>query len=229
MTSCGPSRNYFYWEPHCYDIPVCWTMRSVFDTLDGIDILTADIQAVVPDLQRLDTLLPQMVALDAGEHPRHGEHAELHADHVSDPEGHAGSGLGHAGQRHGDGGGVRRRAATTTRSTCRRRPSRTRTSSAGWRTSSHPTESRCGSSSVTRATRPPRGHRARRPDQAGRQGSHQGHPAGGFQDLPGRHRGHLQGHARRRAVGSADRRNCRRCTDFRDHAADHPRRWWRRR
>src|SRR3546814_18671399 len=58
-----PLRNYFYWEPHCYDIPVCWTMRSVFDTLDGIDILTADIQELVPDLQRLDTLLPQMVAL----------------------------------------------------------------------------------------------------------------------------------------------------------------------
>ena len=32
-----PIRNYFYWEPHCYDIPVCWTMRSLFDALDGID------------------------------------------------------------------------------------------------------------------------------------------------------------------------------------------------
>ena len=32
-----PIRNYFYWEPHCFDIPVCWSIRSVFDTLDGID------------------------------------------------------------------------------------------------------------------------------------------------------------------------------------------------
>ena len=32
-----PIRNYFYWEPHCYDIPVCWSIRSIFDTLDGID------------------------------------------------------------------------------------------------------------------------------------------------------------------------------------------------
>ena len=32
-----PIRNYFYWEPHCYDIPVCWAIRSVFDTLDGIN------------------------------------------------------------------------------------------------------------------------------------------------------------------------------------------------
>ena len=40
-----PIRNYFYWEPHCYDIPVCWSIRSVFDTLDGIDTMTDDIQA----------------------------------------------------------------------------------------------------------------------------------------------------------------------------------------
>src|SRR5882757_7522268 len=32
-----PMRNYLYWEPHCFDIPVCWSIRSVFDTLDGID------------------------------------------------------------------------------------------------------------------------------------------------------------------------------------------------
>ena len=30
-----PLRNYFYWEPHCYNIPICWSMRSIFDTLDG--------------------------------------------------------------------------------------------------------------------------------------------------------------------------------------------------
>ena len=35
-----PIRNYFYWEPHCYDIPLCWSFRSVFDTLDGIDRMT---------------------------------------------------------------------------------------------------------------------------------------------------------------------------------------------
>ena len=35
-------------------------------------------------------------------------------------------------------------------------------------------------------------------DQEGRQGGHQGHAAGGLQDLPRRHRGDLQGHAGRR-------------------------------
>ncbi|OFJ52519.1 MMPL/RND family transporter [Mycolicibacterium grossiae] len=58
-----PIRNYFYWEPHCYDIPVCWSIRSVFDTLDGINTMTDDIQQLVPLMERLDTLMPQMVAL----------------------------------------------------------------------------------------------------------------------------------------------------------------------
>ena len=56
-------RNFLYWEPHCYDIPVCWSIRSVFDTLDGVDTLTDDIQQLVPELEKLDTLLPQLVAL----------------------------------------------------------------------------------------------------------------------------------------------------------------------
>jgi RND superfamily putative drug exporter len=58
-----PMRNYLYWEPHCYNIPVCWTMRSIFDTLDGIDTMTDDIQQMMPDMERLDELMPQMVAL----------------------------------------------------------------------------------------------------------------------------------------------------------------------
>lgn len=58
-----PLRNYFYWEPHCFDIPVCWSFRSVFDTLDGIDTMTDDIQQLVPDLERLDALMPQLMAL----------------------------------------------------------------------------------------------------------------------------------------------------------------------
>jgi RND superfamily putative drug exporter len=58
-----PIRNYLYWEPHCYDIPICWSLRSVFDTLDGVDTTSDDIQALVPDLEHLDTLMPQLVAL----------------------------------------------------------------------------------------------------------------------------------------------------------------------
>ena len=58
-----PLRNFLYWEPHCYDIPVCWSIRSIFDTLDGVDATTDDVQALLPDLERLDSLLPQLQAM----------------------------------------------------------------------------------------------------------------------------------------------------------------------
>ena len=58
-----PIRNYFYWEPHCFDIPVCWALRSVFDTIDGVDVMTDTIQTLLPLMERLDSLMPQLVAM----------------------------------------------------------------------------------------------------------------------------------------------------------------------
>ena len=58
-----PIRSYFYWEPHCYNINLCWSMRSVFDTIDGVDTTTKDVQELLPDLERLDSLMPQLLAL----------------------------------------------------------------------------------------------------------------------------------------------------------------------
>jgi putative drug exporter of the RND superfamily len=57
-----PMRNYFYWEPHCFDIPVCWSMRSVFESIDGISTMSDDFQDLVPDMQRMADLMPKMVA-----------------------------------------------------------------------------------------------------------------------------------------------------------------------
>ncbi|MET0454590.1 MAG: MMPL family transporter [Mycobacterium sp.] len=57
-----PLRNYFYWEPHCYDIPVCWSIRSIFDTLDGIDMLSDQLGGLVVNLDKLDALMPQLRA-----------------------------------------------------------------------------------------------------------------------------------------------------------------------
>ena len=57
-----PIRNYLYWEPHCYDIPICWSLRSTFDALDGVDTMTDDFQSLLPDLNKLDALMPQMIA-----------------------------------------------------------------------------------------------------------------------------------------------------------------------
>jgi hypothetical protein len=55
-----PPKNYFYWEPHCFDIPICWAFRSLFDGLDGIDSLDVEIAHTVTDLQAVDALLPQL-------------------------------------------------------------------------------------------------------------------------------------------------------------------------
>ena len=58
-----PIRNYLYWEPHCFDIPMCWATRSIFDTIDGIDTMTDDFQALLPSLHQLDLLTAEMRTL----------------------------------------------------------------------------------------------------------------------------------------------------------------------
>ncbi|MDT5371578.1 MAG: putative drug exporter of the superfamily [Mycobacterium sp.] len=56
-----PIRNFFYWEPHCINIPVCWSIRSVFDTLDGIDKISGDFGDLVEELDKIDVVMPQVV------------------------------------------------------------------------------------------------------------------------------------------------------------------------
>jgi putative drug exporter of the RND superfamily len=58
-----PMRNYFYWEPHCSNIPVCWSLRSIFEAMDGIATMSDDMKEVIPPMERMDALMPQMVAL----------------------------------------------------------------------------------------------------------------------------------------------------------------------
>jgi RND superfamily putative drug exporter len=58
-----PMRNYFYWEPHCFNIPVCTAIRSVFDTMDGISATTDDIKALLPVLGQLDAVTTQLRSL----------------------------------------------------------------------------------------------------------------------------------------------------------------------
>jgi RND superfamily putative drug exporter len=55
-----PIRSYFYWEKHCYDIPVCWSLRSIWDSLDGVDEISDKMKGLVKDLDQLDVLMPQM-------------------------------------------------------------------------------------------------------------------------------------------------------------------------
>ena len=58
-----PIRNYLYWEKHCFDIPVCWSLRSIFDGLDGIDQLDEKLHDLTDDIKRTDSLTHETVEL----------------------------------------------------------------------------------------------------------------------------------------------------------------------
>ncbi|TVS84245.1 RND family transporter [Mycobacterium helveticum] len=58
-----PIRSYFYWERHCYDVPACWALRSIFNALDGIDQVTENIENLSANLDKLDRIQPKLVAL----------------------------------------------------------------------------------------------------------------------------------------------------------------------
>ncbi|ORA09137.1 MMPL/RND family transporter [Mycobacterium asiaticum] len=58
-----PIRSYFYWEKHCFDIPICYAIRSVLDALDGVDQLSARFEDLTATLDKLDALQPKLVAL----------------------------------------------------------------------------------------------------------------------------------------------------------------------
>jgi RND superfamily putative drug exporter len=56
-----PLKGYFYWDKHCFDVPICWAFRSLWDTLDKIDHLAADIKDVRTSLQAIDGIVPQII------------------------------------------------------------------------------------------------------------------------------------------------------------------------
>ncbi|PRC45937.1 MMPL family RND transporter, partial [Mycobacterium sp. ITM-2017-0098] len=57
-----PIRNYLYWEPHCYNIPLCWSVRSIFDLFDSVDQVAEKLDKMVLNLDQLDLLMPQIIA-----------------------------------------------------------------------------------------------------------------------------------------------------------------------
>src|ERR1700722_12904910 len=65
-----PLRSYFYWDKHCYDIPMCWSLRSLFDSLDGFDQLAEQFHKLTKDLidtakatHELLAIIPQNIAV----------------------------------------------------------------------------------------------------------------------------------------------------------------------
>jgi len=57
-----PLRSYLYWEQHCFNIPVCFATKSVFEAIDGVDQFSENMRALVKDVGNIDAILPQMLA-----------------------------------------------------------------------------------------------------------------------------------------------------------------------
>ncbi len=57
-----PIRNYLHWERHCFDIPICASLRSLFDAIDGVDKLSEDIGGMARATDRIDMIQPQLLA-----------------------------------------------------------------------------------------------------------------------------------------------------------------------
>jgi putative drug exporter of the RND superfamily len=58
-----PIRSYFYWDPHCYNIPVCSAVKSMYNAMDGVDKLTEKLDSVATDMTSVDAVMPQLAAL----------------------------------------------------------------------------------------------------------------------------------------------------------------------
>jgi putative drug exporter of the RND superfamily len=56
-----PMRSYLYWEKHCFDIPICQTLRSLSETVDNVDQMSEQLVELLKGLVIIDTVTPQMV------------------------------------------------------------------------------------------------------------------------------------------------------------------------
>ncbi|BBZ15258.1 MMPL/RND family transporter [Mycobacterium branderi] len=57
-----PVRSYLYSEQHCFNIPACWSVRSLFEAIDGIDHFSDNMNALLSDIDNIDRVLPHMLA-----------------------------------------------------------------------------------------------------------------------------------------------------------------------
>jgi putative drug exporter of the RND superfamily len=56
-------RSYFSADPHCYNIPICWGIRSMYNATDGVDKLSEKVADLSKDVDSVDTLMPQLITL----------------------------------------------------------------------------------------------------------------------------------------------------------------------
>lgn len=103
-----PLRSYFYWEHHCFDIPLCSATRSLFDTLDGVDTLTDQLRALTDDMNKMEALTPQFRTAAANDHD-HEDHADHDVDHAINNKWRTRSNGRYARPCDCDGAGLRHR------------------------------------------------------------------------------------------------------------------------
>ncbi|WP_078280951.1 RND family transporter [Mycobacteroides franklinii] len=58
-----PLRNYLYWEKHCETIPVCFAVRSVFQALDGTDLLSERTHRILERVEEMNGYQRELIAL----------------------------------------------------------------------------------------------------------------------------------------------------------------------
>lgn len=56
-------RSLYYTNPQCFNIPACWGIRSAYDAMDGVDQITEKLNTLRPDLDNVDSVGPQLLAL----------------------------------------------------------------------------------------------------------------------------------------------------------------------
>jgi putative drug exporter of the RND superfamily len=56
-----PLRSFLYWEKHCFDIPICFALRSLNETTDNVDQVSEQLVSLLNGLTIIDTVTPQMV------------------------------------------------------------------------------------------------------------------------------------------------------------------------
>ena len=199
-----PLRNYFYWEPHCFDIPVCCGAAVALRRARRHRPADRPIGQRRGSIAKLDALQPKLLALIPPQIASPADQPRPDADELRHHLGHQRPERGGAAERHRPGPGVRRVEEPTTPSTCRRRRSPTPNSSAGLKLFLSP-DGKAARMIITHDGDPatPEGISHIDAIRTRGAGGRQGHAAGGCQDLHRRHCGHLQGHPGRRQIRPA--------------------------
>ncbi|UMB68798.1 RND family transporter [Mycobacterium paraterrae] len=55
-----PIRGYLYAEQHCFNIPVCWAVRSLFESIDGVDTFSDNMTAIIGDADDADAVIAKL-------------------------------------------------------------------------------------------------------------------------------------------------------------------------